>query len=377
VLHVPWCSSVGAVSPCHERLDGCAIPTVEGVIDWRLANTVAKAVASTTPVPEGTTAGVVTEEVSAFAAESARLVSAYTGLDAGAALPEPETVDRAGWAAVNLRSMASVLEPVADRVGADMGPLSGPLRALTGTLLAVEVGALSGFLAARVLGQYEFPVLDPSVRARLLFVGPNLAGAARGLKADERSLARWVALHETTHALQFGGVPWLRGHMASRIRELMSGLDVDVDMRKLLRMPKADDLRALVDAVRRGEVVQLVAGKERREQLDELQGTMALIEGYAEHVMDAVGEQVLPDLPGLREGLERRRRERTGLFRLLEKLIGMDLKLRQYEQGKAFCDAVVAEVGIAGLNKAWDRPENLPSLAELNHPNGWIARVAA
>src|SRR3712207_7448355 len=58
------------------------------------------------------------------------------------------------------------------------------------------------FRSARVLGQYEFPVLDPEVPARLLFVGPNLAAAAKSLDADDQTLTRWVALHETTHALR-------------------------------------------------------------------------------------------------------------------------------------------------------------------------------
>jgi coenzyme F420 biosynthesis associated uncharacterized protein len=349
---------------------------VEAVIDWRLAHSVARIVASTTPAPPGPTDGLAAE-VAGFAARSVELVGGYTGLGDGGGLPEPETVDRSGWAATNLGSMRTVLDPVADRaVAGANGPLSGPLRMITGTLLAVEVGALSGFLAARVLGQYEFPILEPDARARLLFVGPNLAGAAVRLRADERSLTRWVALHETTHALQFAGVPWLRGHLASRVRELIAGLDVDVDLRKALRLPGGADLRALIEAVRQGELIKLVAGPQRSALLDELQATMALIEGYAEHVMDAVGEQELPDLDALRAGLERRRRERSGLFRLFEKLIGLDLKMRQYEQGKAFCDAVVAEAGIAGLNRAWESPANLPTLAELDDPSGWLARVS-
>src|SRR5919107_3694773 len=106
---------------------------------------------------------------------------------------------------------------------------------------AVEVGALSGILAARVLGQYEFPVLDPAVPARLLFVGPNLAAAARALDADDRTLTRWVALHETTHALQFSGVPWLRGHLASSVRELLSGMEVAMDAKRMLKLPAAAD----------------------------------------------------------------------------------------------------------------------------------------
>jgi coenzyme F420 biosynthesis associated uncharacterized protein len=346
------------------------------VIDWRLADTIARTVASAAPAPSGPVSDLAAE-VEAFAAESAERVAAYTGLGGVASVPAPETIDRGGWATTNLASMRSVLDPVADRLGSGAGPLGGVARVASGTLLAVEVGVLSGFLAARVLGQYEFPVLDPSVPARLLFVGPNLAHAARSLDADDRALTRWVALHETTHALQFSGVPWLRGHLASRVSELLAGMEVAVDPRRLLRLPATDDIRSLVDAVRRGELIQLVAGPERTALLDELQATMALVEGYAEHVMDAVGESLLPDLEKLRTGLERRRRERSGLLKLVEKLIGLELKLRQYEQGKAFCDAVVAEGGIEALNRAWAGPEQMPTMAELDDPSAWLRRTAA
>jgi uncharacterized protein (DUF2342 family) len=91
--------------------------------------------------------------------------------------------------------------------------------------------------------------------------------------------------------------------------------------------------------------------------------------------MDAVGDDVLDDLPALRGALNRRRRERSGFLRVLERLIGMDLKLRQYEQGKRFCDAVVARGGIDALNRAWASPEAMPTLAELDDPVAWIART--
>ena len=341
------------------------------MIDWRLADRVANAVASTgrtAPGPEGPD---VAGEVEAFAARSAELVSQYTGLAAPGALPAPETVDRSGWAQINLGSMRTVLEPVLARQAAGLGPL----KVVAGMLLAVEVGALSGFLAARVLGQYEFPVTDPDAPARLLFVGPNLAAAARSLDADGQALTRWVALHETTHALQFAGVPWLRSHMAARIGELIGSLDVKIDFRGAFKLPRLDDLRGLAERVREDGLVTLMAGPERQALIDELQATMALLEGYAEHVMDATGEALLPDLPRLRDGLERRRKGKSGLVRIVERLIGMDLKLRQYEQGKAFCDAVVAAGGIDALNRAWGSPEALPTLAELDAPETWMART--
>jgi coenzyme F420 biosynthesis associated uncharacterized protein len=233
---------------------------------------------------------------------------------------------------------------------------------------------ISGFLAGRVLGQYEFRVLEPEAPARLLFVAPNLGQAARQLEADHDQLLRWVALHETTHALQFGGVPWLREHLAGMVRELLAVLELDP--RKLFGgLPDLSDLKGLVAKVREDGLAMVVVGPEHRELLDRLQAFMAVLEGYAEHVMDAVGIQVLDDLPKLRAAMSKRRRDRSGFLRLLEKLIGLDVKLRQYEEGKAFCDGVVARAGIEGLNRVWRAPSALPSVSELTDPAGWLART--
>jgi coenzyme F420 biosynthesis associated uncharacterized protein len=340
------------------------------MIDWRLASIVANGVlAAQQPTASAAPAGLAEHS-----REAERLVSSYTGLVA-ASVPEAEIVSREEWIDANLKSLSAVLEPVADRIGSTLGPFAGAANAVGGSLIGVEAGVISGLLSARVLGQLEFPLLDPEAPARLLFVGPNMGSAASSLDADPEELGRWVALHETTHALQFGGVPWLRGHLAGLVRELMSGLRVDPA--RLLRLPSADDLRSVVDAAREGELAILLLGPERRELIDRTQAFMAVLEGYAEHVMDVVGAEVLPDLPALRDALDRRRRERTGLLRLLERLIGLELKMRQYEQGKAFCDAVVRRQGISALNRVWEGPDRLPTLAELDNPSGWLARTGA
>jgi coenzyme F420 biosynthesis associated uncharacterized protein len=299
-------------------------------------------------------------------------VTAYTGLRVPGALPGPEPIGRRDWIDANLRSLRAVLDPVSEKVGEGLGPLRGPLSAAAGLVVAVEVGVISGLLAQRVLGQYEFPVLDATAPARLLFVSPNLARAGEALEATPEDLLNWVALHETTHAVQFGGVPWLRGHLADMVRELLSAVTLDASR---LRLPQGADLRALVERAREGGVAALVIGGERRETLDRLQAFMAVLEGYAEHVMDAAGAQLIDDLPRLRTALERRRRDRSGLMRVLERLLGFDLKLRQYEQGKAFCDAVVAAGGMASLNRVWRGPESLPTIAEIEAPARWIRRL--
>ena len=143
----------------------------------------------------------------------------------------------------------------------------------------------------------------------------------------------------------------------------------------LLRLPAADDVREMVAAVREGGLVAALGGANRRELLDRVQGVMSVIEGHAEHVMDVVGAEALPSLAQLRTALDRRRSERPPLLALIERLIGMDAKMRQYEDGKRFCDAVAAAAGAEGLHRVFDAPEQLPTLAELHDPHAWMRRT--
>ena len=343
------------------------------MIDWRLASVVAQGVAATGPAPPAE--GVAAFETPAeLARECAEIVSAYTGLEPLSPLPAAEAVDRAGWIETSLAGMRGILDPVVARLGG-AGPLGLGARAIGGGLLALEVGVISGVLAQRVLGQYEFSVLDPSGPARLLLVAPNLAHAARTLGGEPADLERWVVLHEVTHALQFGGVPWLREHLAARVGNLLEGLELTIDPSRLSKLPSADDLRGLVEAVRQGDLATAMLGDEQRAALEEMQAFMAVLEGYAEHVMDVLGEEQIADLPALRAAMDRRRRDRTGLLRLLERLIGLDMKLRQYELGKAFCDAVAERGGIEALNRVWESPDRMPTPAELEDPAAWLART--
>jgi coenzyme F420 biosynthesis associated uncharacterized protein len=343
------------------------------VIDWSLARRVAR-FASGTP----TVSTALPGDLDALAADAEQRVVAYTGLVPGAPIPPPEAVDRQLWSEINLAGMRRVLDPVVERLeGRRSGVMSGgPLRSLAGALLALEVGGLTGLLSQRVLGQYELVLLDPDSRTRLLFLAPNLREAASKLGVDLEQLVAWVGFHEVTHAVQFTSVPWLREHLAGLLRELLESVDVEIDTRQMFsRMPTRADFDKVVAAVREGGIVTLVAGPERMAIVDRLQATMAVIEGHAEHVMDAVGRDALPELDRLRGALDARRSGRTGPWKLLERLLGLELKLRQYQVGKRFCDAVAEREGVAGLHRVFDGPDSLPTWAELEDPDAWMARV--
>lgn len=340
------------------------------MVDWRVARKIAAGIAGDPGMP------VLPGDLIGLCEDAETRVVAYTLLAPTTPLPPPEAVTRAGWADANLRGMRGVLDPLTERIGGGSGPLAGPLRSAGGLVLGAEVGGLVGLLAQRVLGQYEVPPTDPERPARLLFVAPNLVEAAERLDVDAAQMLRWVVLHEVTHAVQFSSVPWLRAHVAGMVGELGDALEMKLDPRALLRLGDTGELRALVERLRADGLVGLALGAERRELMDRIQATMALIEGHAEHVMDAAGAGVIEGLDELRAALEKRRHNRPPVMRVLEKLLGLEMKLRQYETGKRFCDAVVAAEGVAGLNRAWASPEALPTWAEMEAPDRWMARIS-
>jgi coenzyme F420 biosynthesis associated uncharacterized protein len=342
------------------------------MIDWFLAQRLARQFAGEPDAPPPKA------DLHALATDSAERVIAYTGLTPARALPPAEGIGRAEWIAANVGAMRMLLDPPLSKVGEGLGPARHAMRLGAGIVLTAEVGVVLGFLAQRVLGQYELVLLDttPEDRPpRLLFVLPNLAASGRAFGADEREFLHWVALHEVTHAVQFAGVPWLQPHMAGMVRELLSHAELRIDARRALRLPGADDLKRLAAAVRSGDIVALVASEQERATLERMQATMAVLEGHAEHVMDAVGTPLLPSLPKLRAALDARRTSQSAPARLLQRLLGLEMKLKQYEQGKRFCDAVVREAGVEALNRVWSAPEMLPSSEELDAPLRWIERT--
>ena len=189
---------------------------------------------------------------------AAERIVEVTGLRPAGTLPSPEWLDRGGWAAANLASTGSLLNPLLDRVGENLGMLAGPARAGVSYIASAELGALLGIVGRRVLGQYELALLDPSVPPRLLFVGPNIDAVALGMDVERDELADWVIFHEVTHAVQFGGVPWLRDHISALLRDLLGDLELKVDPGAISRMPSADDLKALAAAVRDGGLLAVV-----------------------------------------------------------------------------------------------------------------------
>src|SRR4051794_11534783 len=347
----------------------------EGLVDWSLAEHIARGVSGTGPQWDGGE-----EELRLESDRAAELVRKYTRLKPKGGVPTAELVDRTQWAEVNLetfRNLSARVESQLQERMKDSNGKGGIQRTIVGAATGAEIGLALGYLSQRVIGQYDVALIGPARAPRLLFVGPNLSAARSRLDVDRDLFLRWIALHETTHAVHFAAVPWLRDHIGAIAEELFEKAAIEVKPGELLGKLARTNPRELVRSATNGQLATLLWPEPQRRLVERLTATMTLVEGYAEHVMDAVGDQLDPGYSDLRLALDRDRERRGLLDSIVSKVLGLDMKLAQYRRGKAFADEVVRSHGIRTLNRAWSEPEALPRPDELDSPAEWVERVGA
>jgi len=339
---------------------------MNSMVDWEVAVSLGSRVAGPGPVVTPEEAAAAVAELRADADRSTGLVREFTGLAAGERTAPVLVVDREGWVRANTEAFAVMLEPIIEKLQDKKGAPTGLTQAVGSKITGGEVGLLLGFLASKVLGQFD-PFHDPA--GRLLLVAPNIVHVERELKADPSDFRLWVCLHEETHRVQFTAVPWMRDHLFSEI----SAIADTVDPGGLLD----DGLKRISQAVRGGNtsVMELLSTPEQKEIMDRVTGMMSLLEGHADVVMDGVGPQVIPTVAAIRKSFNQRRKGVGVLDRLLRKALGLDMKMAQYRDGAKFVRGVVDKVGMADFNAVWEGPENLPSKAEIADPAAWVTRV--
>ncbi len=291
-----------------------------------------------------------------LAAELERpLLDFVGGLPRRTSLPEFQALDRRGWLDLNLGMLRRVIDPVLES-----GRMPNSLIIEIGRAgVDRYVGYLLAFLGTRVLGQYDPQLLaTESIGGEGLYlVETNVEEWQRVATLPGDDLRRWLILHEMTHAWQFAAHPWVRPYMER-------------------------SMKALVDAAtRRGPAVTRFAGfagvlPAQWRVMREVQGTMSVIEGYSNLVMNELGARVLPGFDALERAYRERSSGKSALEVVIWKLTGLDLKLQQYRKGEAFCRAVFDRHGIEVLNRVWESPESMPTLRELADPQAWVRRIS-
>jgi coenzyme F420 biosynthesis associated uncharacterized protein len=356
------------------------------LVDWQLAVATGTRLVPPGPRISLTEAVATVEDLRQRAERADRHVAEITGLDTATGSAATVVVDRPDWIRANVESFKVIAEPLLDAVIERSGARpSGVVAAVGSRAAGLEIGGLLGYLATRVLGQFELLGPPPSAvvapdgeapAGRLTLVAPNIVATERLLRVDPGDFRLWVCLHEVTHRTQFASAPWLYGHVQGLLREFVMATDLDSAalLGRLRRLASG-----VTDAARgRSEltIVELLQTPEQRVVLDRLTGLMSLLEGHADVVMDAVGPDVVPTVSQIRERFDRRRHAAGSLERMLRRLLGVEMKMRQYAEGARFVRAVVDKVGMSGLNTVWTSPDRLPTGAEIRDPGRWLDRVA-
>jgi coenzyme F420 biosynthesis associated uncharacterized protein len=322
-------------------------------------------------------------EYRALVARCVPIVSEYTGDLLPDAPERTFAFDRVDWVNANIDGFERMFAPLeglnllgeaANRSIA--GQMFGTLNQ---KVLSAEVGLLLGYLARKVLGQYDLTLLgrEPLGPGRLYYVEPNIKAAEHTLGLPRDEFRMWLALHETTHAFEFEAHPWVRDHFNAMLERYFGFLREDAES---LRSQGLGGLRLYVDRVRSGggesgSWLESLMNAEQRALFTEMQATMCIVEGYSNHVMNAVGRELLPNYAMISRRFAQRLQQRSQADRLLAKLTGLDVKMEQYRLGEQFIDRVVQERGHSFARRVWDGADYLPTMAEIRQPELWLARI--
>jgi coenzyme F420 biosynthesis associated uncharacterized protein len=339
-------------------------------VDWATARSVARVVAGRDPLVSSYLGASLDADFGALTVVAEELVAEHTGLHPAGHV-NAVVLDRREWVDSNLASMRNLLDPLMQKFGERMA--HSPFAPIGRKVAAAELGALLGYVAQRVLGQYDLLVPDDRGEA-VYYVGANVLGLEKRFAFRPRDFRLWIAIHEVTHRAQFVGVPWMRDYFVSLVHQVFEL--VDPDPRTLARA-----LSNAVEAMRRGQnpldeggLVSLIATPEQRGVLGQVQALMSLLEGHGNIVMTELGRKHVAGEDRMARVLHQRR-QAGGLVAQLHKVLGLEQKMRQYEVGEKFVQGVIDIGGPRAIDHAWVAPERLPVLEELDDPGSWLARV--
>lgn len=353
-----------------EALDWGMAEGSSRLVDWRTASQIGARLAGTGPPLSDVERARIEDDFARLVPEAESLVSEFTRLTPQGYRARAWVMSRSEWIDANLRGFQQVLEPLAERVFARKGQAGGNVRRKG---LGLQVGMLMGYVARKVLGQYDL-FLPPDDDGLLYFVGPNVVGIERRFRFPREDFRMWLSLHEVAHRVQFGSVPWLRPFLMGRVDEYLSS--VELDAKRVVEALKraVEEMRTRKKASGQ-DLIFLLMTPEQRAIIERVQALMSLLEGHANYVMDRVGEGRVKNAARMRRGLQERRKS-SGVERTFQRVIGFESKIRQYDVGERFVARVVEAAGMDAFNRVWEGEANLPTMAEVLDPDQWLARVA-
>ncbi len=349
--------------------------TPQDLVDWKVARTVALRVSQWQQHPVQDRIGMqhlYEQQV----AQSQPLIDEYLNVRLPEELSRVYVVDRREWIEANMRSFAHLFQPIEElyRDAARKAGRNPQVNTLNKAVVGMQVGALVGILARKVLGQYDLSLLSPQGEpGSLYFVEPNIAAVQQQLGVNAEQFRLWITLHETTHAYEFEAYPWVRDYFSDLLQRYFSELSTQLDT---IRNGAVAFIRRIFQG-RNSDMhwMESLLTPTQRQVFNELQALMSLVEGYSNHIMNAVGREILPNFDQIEQRMSQRKERRSLFDELFNRITGMELKMQQYEQGEKFVNALADHGGKELAARVWEGPEMLPSLQEIRDPQLWLDRV--
>jgi putative hydrolase len=368
----------------------------QGPVNFDVARQVAGVIATSDPETgqPGTEPPIDRAAVSAFdglvrAAQTA--VADTTGIAAVLTVPS-RTVDRQGWSLATLEGLEPVLESLAGALGSVPTPDANAtdaenageealfgflMQSLLPVLLGVWAGWMIGQLSHQALGQYDLPLpLDGA--PTLLFVSRNVDDFAAGWELPTDELRYALVLRETVHGAQ-RSIPWVREHLATLAKDYVSAYEMNSEALEEqlsgLDFTNPEAMQSLGGFADAGALLGAMRSERQGPLLEELQRFVSVLEGYADVVVEAIGERMVSAHGRIDEALRRHRLERGDATAFVDRLLGLELERRHYEEGGAFCRGVIERAGLDGLNRLWAGAHMVPTRPELEAPGLWLARI--
>lgn len=383
----------------HERegVAGGGQASGPGLVDWAVAERVASWVIARRSPPADYDRAALDVSFAQATAHAEGLVAESTGWHA----PTPArsvVTDRVGWVRANVASFQRLLAPTLVKFERKKEerrkerrrstslppwmtelpePLADKMAVASRSVSGAQLGAVLAWMSTRVLGQYDLLLTEDMAEDQdlLYYVGPNVVELEERHGFTPEEFRLWLALHEVTHRCQFTAVPWLRDRFLSLVDDAIEPFQADP--RRVAEM-----LRRAADQVRSGKsllddagLLGLVATEQQLAAIRSLQAMMSLLEGHGDVTMDRAGASEVPGAERFSQVLRERRQSVKGPAKVLQQVLGLEAKMRQYEQGERFIRAVESAGGAELFERVWRGPQWLPTLEEIRDPDLWIARA--
>jgi putative hydrolase len=366
----------------------------EGPLNWDLALDLARKQAATEADP------APTQRQQDQVADAVRLADHWLdeATDFPSGVSSTAAWSRAEWIVGTLDVWKGLVEPIAASSVSSLtqampeqapdvpglagmgGPLRDMLQRAVGGMLAQQIGSGLGALAGEVLTASDIG-LPLGAPGKAALVPANVTAFADGLDVSDDDVLLYLALREAAHQRLFAHVPWLRDHLIGAVTDYARGLEVNTarlqssieEQVRGLDLSNPESLQQLAE----GGMFDLGHGPEQEAALQQLEVTLALVEGWVDEVVGQATAERMPAADKLQEAVRRRRASGGPAEHTFASLVGLELRPRRLRDASTLWGSLRTRQGAEARDGVWMSPHLLPTAADLDDPLGFREDAAA